>query len=93
MPHDRKARLAARRSGSMASARSILEQINEGSRDPSEAYRLLYGLYASSNGLLKELEPFFRLPFVGSDGSLGADEEFRGTVRLAAARWLLENPG
>jgi hypothetical protein len=91
MIHNRKARIAAYRAASIATARSILEEIADGTLDPYEGYRRVYGLYVNSSGLLDELKPLFRLPGIEPDGSLHVDDEFRNTVRTEALHWLSEN--
>jgi hypothetical protein len=93
MRHNRKDRTVERRAVSMERAHSILEQMVDGSISPYDGYRLLYGLYASSSGLLAELKPLFRLPGIEPDGCLTVDDEFNLAVREAAAQWLLENRG
>jgi hypothetical protein len=87
--HNRKARIAERRAVSLGRARSILEQIVDGSLNPYDGYRLLYGLYVNSSGLLAELKPLFRLG-IEPDGFIHVDDEFNRTVREAAAEWLAE---
>lgn len=90
MIQNRKARIAERRAVSLGRARSILEQIVDGSVNPYDGYRLLYGLYVNSSGLLAELRPIFRLPGIEPDGWIHVDDEFNRTVREAAAEWLAE---
>jgi hypothetical protein len=68
-----------------------LEQIVEGSLNPSDGYRSLHGLYAGSNGLLAELKPMFRMG-IKPDGRIAVDDEFNQRVLAAAAQWLRENP-
>jgi hypothetical protein len=86
--HNRKALIAVRRAGAIGKARRIFQQVVDGSLDPYEGYRRLYGIYAGSSGLLDELKPFFRLPGVEPDGHLRVDDEFRATIRGLAEEWL-----
>jgi hypothetical protein len=71
-------------------ARGVRQAIVNGSRDPYEGYRGLYGIYAG--GAVEELKPLFRLPGVEPDGFIRVDSEFRRIVIAAAGDWLRENP-
>jgi hypothetical protein len=88
MIHNRKARIAARRSEAVERAREVLQQVVIGSVDAYEGYRLVYAIYLDSSGLAEELKPLFRLPGVEPDGFLRVDDEFRATIRRLAGEWL-----
>jgi hypothetical protein len=75
----------------MERSRSILEQMVEGSLNPSDGYHFLHRVYVESNGLLADLKPMFRLG-IKPDGRTPVDDEFNQTVLSAAAQWLRENP-
>jgi len=88
MIHNRKARIAARRSDAVERAREVLQQVVDGSVDPYEGYRRVYAIYLGSSGLAEELKPFFRLHGVEPDGFLSVNDSFRTTIRRLAAEWL-----
>ena len=88
MIHNRKARIAARRSEAVERARQVLQEVVAGSLDAYEGYRRVYAIYIGSSGLAEELEPLFRLPGVEPDGFLRVDDEFRATIRRLAGEWL-----
>ena len=88
MIHNRKARIAARRTDAIERARVVFQDVVSGSLDAYEGYRRVYAIYASSNGLAEELKPLFRLPGIEPDGFLHVDDEFRATIRRLAGEWL-----
>ena len=88
MIHNRKARVAARRSASKTQAEAILQEIATGRIDPWEGYRQVYGVYVASSGLLEELKPLFQLPGIVPDGCMTIDDRVRETA--AATKWLAE---
>jgi len=88
MIHNRKARIAARRSEAVERARQVLQEVVAGSLDPYEGYRRVYAIYVGSSGLAEELKPFFRFPGIEPDGFLRVDDEFRATIRKLASEWL-----
>jgi len=69
----------------------VLQTIADGSRDPYEGYREVYGIYVRSSGMLEGLKPLFGLPGIHPDGCIHVDDEFRCTVVRAAIDWLREN--
>jgi hypothetical protein len=84
-------RSAQRRAQALENARAVIQTIAEGSRDPYEGYREVYGIYVGTSGMVEELKPLFRLPGIEPDGSILVDDEFRRTVISAAVIWLGEN--
>jgi hypothetical protein len=88
MIHNRKARIAARRADAIETARHTFQQVVNGTLDPYEGYRRVYGIYVGNSGLVDELKPFFRLPGIEPDGFLHVDDEFRATIRHLAKKWL-----
>jgi len=89
--HNRKVRLAQRRTDALAEARALLEQVCEGTLDAYEGYRRVYSIYTGTSGALHDLKPLFRIPGIEPDGSLQVNDEFRNTVRSIAAKWLSEH--
>jgi hypothetical protein len=89
---NRRRRSTARRLRTLVRARRVLQTIVDGSRDPYEGYRELYGMYVDSSGLLKELKPLFHLPGIYPDGPIQVNDEFRRTVIAAAEDRLTGNP-
>jgi hypothetical protein len=85
-------RSTERRLRAIERARRVVNAVADGSRDPYEGYRELYSIYLGSGGNLEELKPLFRLPGIEADGCIHVDDEFRGTIRAAAANWLKSNP-
>ena len=81
-----------RRLGSLDEARLVLRAIADGSRDPYEGYREVYGIYLDSSGAVEELKPLFRLPDIYPDGPIHVDDQFRRTIITAAVDWLQNNP-
>jgi hypothetical protein len=88
MIHNRKARIAARRTEAVESARRVFQEVVNGSLDAYEGYRRVYGIYVSTSGLAEELKPFFGLPGIEPDGFLHVNDEFRSLIRRLADRWL-----
>lgn len=88
MIHNRKARIAARRSEALERARRVLQEVVNGSIDAYEGYRRVYAIYVGTSGLAEELKPFFRLPGIEPEGFLHVDDEFRATIRRLAGEWL-----
>ena len=91
MIHNRRLRRAERRARTLETARGVLSAIVNGSRDPYQGYRGLYGIHPGASGAVEELKPLFRLPGIEPDGSIHVDNQFRRIV-IAAADWLRENP-
>lgn len=87
MIHSRR-RSTQRRLQALERARQVLQTIAEGSRDPYEGYREIYGLYTGTSGAVEELKPLFRLPGIYPDGPIQVDDKFRRTVIAAAVDWL-----
>ena len=76
----------------MEKARGVLRKIADGSRDPYEGYREVYGVYLGTSGLAEELKPLFRLPGIEPDGTIHVNKDFRRTVIASAMDWLRQNP-
>lgn len=70
-----------------------MQAIADGSRDPYEGYREVYGIYVQASGAIEELKPLFRLPNIYPDGPIHVDDEFRHTIITAAVDWLQNNAG
>jgi hypothetical protein len=70
----------------------VLRAIAEGSRNPYEGYREVYGIYLDSSGAIEELKPLFRLPDIYPDGPISVDKKFCCTVVAAAVDWLESHP-
>ena len=68
----------------------VLQAIADGSRDPYEGYREVYGIYLDSSGAVEELKPLFGLPDIYPDGPIRVDDTFRRTI-ITAAVDLLQN--
>ena len=77
-----------RRADAVEQARRVLHEIANGSLDPYEGYRRVYGIYVGTSGLAEELKPFFRLPGIEPDGFLHVNEDFRIRIRRLAGEWL-----
>lgn len=75
----------------MAKARSVIRAIADGSLDPYEGYRQVYGIYLGTSGAAEGLKPLFRLPGIEPDGFIHVNEEFRQRVISAAVNWLAQN--
>jgi hypothetical protein len=73
-------------------ARGVLQMIADGSRDPYEGYREVYGIYVGTSGLAEELKPHFRLPDIEPDGTIHLNENLRRIVIASATDWLRQNP-
>ena len=86
--HNRKARIAARRTEAVERARRIFQGVVNGSLDAYEGYRRVYRIYVSTSGLAEELKPFFGLPGIEPDGFLPVNDEFRSLIRGLADAWL-----
>jgi len=71
----------------------VLQAIADGSRDPYEGYREVYGIYLDTSGAVQELKPLFRLPEICPDGCIHVNDEFRRTIVSAAVDWLQSNSG
>jgi hypothetical protein len=91
MLHHPRRRSSQRRTQALAKARAVIRTIADGSLDPYEGYRQVYGIYLDTSGAAEELNPLFRLPGIVPDGSVRVDDEFRRTVISAAAHWLEQN--
>ena len=85
-------RVVFRKAQVLQKARGVLQKIADGSRDPYEGYREVYGMYVGTDGLVEELKPLFRMPGIEPDGTIHVNEAFRRIVIASAMDWLRQNP-
>ena len=77
-----------RRLATRQAAKELLQGLVEGTADPYQAYRGLYGLWCGNNAAVQELRPLFTMDGIEPDGRLSVTEEFREQV-LSLAKQIL----
>jgi hypothetical protein len=80
-----------RKARAIEKARSILQAIVDGDRDPYEGYREVYAVYIDTSGMAEELKPLFQPPRISPDGAIHVDDDFRSSIIASAINWLKRN--
>lgn len=87
-----KKRKALRRlEGVMERARTIVQQLADGTEDPFICYGRLHKIYCAYNTVHDQFRQFFSIPGVDPCGHFNVDDEFRRTVRKLAQEWLAKD--
>ena len=86
MIHNRKVRNEAKRADWIQKARTVLEQMTDGTLDCWEGYRRVYGIWLSSSGRADELRPLFQIPNIHPDGCLDINDSVKISRAALALR-------
>ena len=90
MKHLRR-RSTQRRIAAIEKARTLLQEIADGTCDLLLKYRQVYGIYLDNSGAAEALRPLFRLPGISLD-AISMSEDVHRTITMAVSQWLKENP-